>query len=60
MWTARAPREQWEAIYREYCTVHPRYRDWRIHPARKGMCVYGAVSPDGLAWTALPEPLLIT
>lgn len=59
VWTARAPREQWEAIYREYSTVHPRYRDWRIHPARKVMCVYGAVSPDGLAWTALPEPLLI-
>ena len=59
VWTARAPREAWESIYREYCTVHPRYRDWRIHPARKVMCVYGAVSPDGLRWEALPDPLMI-
>ena len=34
----------------------PRYQDVRLRPG-KFTCVYGAVSPDGLDWTLLPEPL---
>jgi hypothetical protein len=37
--------------------LHPRYRDTRLGPTSV-YCLFGMVSPDGVRWTHLPEPLL--
>jgi len=47
-----------EALLSEYLSRHPRYRDERI--TRDSVsCLFGMVSPDGLDWKLLPEPLMI-
>jgi hypothetical protein len=45
-------------LWRRYQQVHPRYRDIRLSEKMIN-CLYGLVSPDGLSWKALPEPLMI-
>lgn len=45
-------------LWRQYKQVHPRHRDVRLNENTiNGM--YGMVSPDGLNWKAIPEPLMI-
>ena len=53
---AHVPPDEFERRWAEYQALHPRYQDVRLRPG-KFTCVYGAVSPDGLDWTLLPEPL---
>lgn len=48
------PQKLW-ALYQK---VHPRNRDVRLGPERM-FCIFGVVSPDGLNWTRIREPLLI-
>jgi hypothetical protein len=45
-------------LWRKYQQVHPRFRDTRLN---KDVirCLYGMVSPDGLTWNMIPEPLMI-
>ena len=38
--------------------THPRNRDIRLGPEAIS-CLFGLVSPDGVHWKAIPEPLLI-
>ncbi|MEW6755215.1 MAG: hypothetical protein AB1505_30180, partial [Candidatus Latescibacterota bacterium] len=40
-----------------YYTIHPRSRHAALE-FKNARAMYGAVSPDGLRWTPLPEPLL--
>ena len=54
---AHVPADEFERRWAEYRALHPRYQDVRLRPG-KFTCVYGAVSPDGIDWTLLPEPLL--
>lgn len=45
-----------------YRKVHPRHRDQRVYLEDHQNpldCLWGLVSPDGVNWTMLPEPLLI-
>jgi len=56
---ASAPPEQHAALMVEYDKLHSRHQDVRIVQRRKPTCLYAAVSPDGLHWEALPEPLMI-
>ncbi len=45
-----------------YRKIHPRHRDQRVYLEDHQNpldCLWGFVSPDGLNWTMLPEPLLI-
>lgn len=45
-------------LWKRYQRLHPRYRDTRLK--REVMrCLYGMVSPDGLTWKHIPEPLMI-
>ena len=45
-------------LWRRYQQVHPRYRDVRLNENRiNGL--YGMVSPDGVNWKVIPEPLMI-
>ncbi|MCC7263046.1 MAG: hypothetical protein IT369_11050 [Candidatus Latescibacteria bacterium] len=41
-----------------YLKQHPRYRDSRIS-AQRAYGMFAAVSPNGVQWTALPEPLML-
>jgi hypothetical protein len=58
VYSARPPKSQWPALWEAYQEVHPRYRDTRLD-ARIRECLYGAVSPDGLHWAPIPEPLMV-
>ncbi|MAG35979.1 MAG: hypothetical protein CL878_07025 [Dehalococcoidia bacterium] len=53
---AHVPEDEFERRWAEYRALHHRYQDVRLRPG-KFTCVYGGVSPDGLDWTLLPEPL---
>lgn len=50
--------EQLPAMYDEYTRVNRHHRIWRFGPDWVSPN-YGAVSPDGLNWTVLPEHLFI-
>jgi hypothetical protein len=61
---ANPPPEQEAELWRKYQRVNPRYRDRRFGPRSSGpgfylSCLYGAVSPDGLDWQLIREPLFI-
>ncbi|HSW46872.1 MAG TPA: hypothetical protein VLM89_15025 [Phycisphaerae bacterium] len=47
-----------EKLWKRYQKVHPRSRDTRLS-ADMINCLYGLVSPDGVNWNAIPEPLMI-
>lgn len=58
VYMAEPPKSQWPALWQQYQKVHPRHR----HPSLKEnyiTAMYGAVSPDGLQWEAIREPLFI-
>lgn len=52
------PPEQQAALFEEYTRVHRHHRIWRFSPTFV-FAMYGAVSPDGLDWTPLPEHLMV-
>jgi len=58
VYTATPPKEEWPSIWEKYQRVHPRYRDTRIN-ADNVRCMYGVVSPDGIHWKSIPEPLMV-
>ena len=45
-------------LWEQYSKIHPRHRDLRLN-ANYIYCLFGLVSPDGLRWKAIPEPLMI-
>jgi hypothetical protein len=48
-----------EDLWKRYQAVlHPRYRDARLGPTSV-YCLLGMISPDGVHWKHLPEPLLL-
>lgn len=57
VYSAIPPQSEWRELWEAYQRVHPRYREDRISE-RKLHCLYVAVSPDGLRWTANPKPLM--
>lgn len=56
---AYPPVGQEERLFEKYRKVHPRYRDQRILERGHPFYFYAAVSPDGLNWKGVPEPLII-
>ena len=58
VYMAIAPKAEWPALWGDYQKVHPRYRDTRLH-GNYITCMYGCVSPDGLAWQPVREPLFV-
>lgn len=59
VYSARAPRERWPELLEAYERLHPRYRDGRIGDLKGAICIWAAVSSDGLHWQAVPEPLMV-
>lgn len=47
-----------DALSKEYFSRHPRHRDERITEDSVS-CLFGMVSPDGLNWRVIPDPLMI-
>lgn len=58
VYSARPPEGERPALWAGYQKVHPRYRDVRMREHHL-YAMYGVVSPDGLNWEALPEPLMV-
>lgn len=58
VYTARAPSSELPAFFAAYQQVHPRYRDTRMTEQRL-YCMYGLVSPDGMHWERIREPLMV-
>jgi hypothetical protein len=58
IYCALVPGGAHEDLFAEYRARHPRHQDERlVAGGRSGM--YAAVSPDGLAWTAVPRPIML-
>ena len=55
---ARPPQGDMAALWAAYQQLHPRYHEPRIYENNLH-CLYAAVSPDGLNWKMLPEPLMV-
>ena len=68
---AASPQERYKFVYcasfeegmfkpqlDEYMRQHARYRDTRISEEGR-LGIFAAVSPDGLNWTAIPQPVLL-
>jgi hypothetical protein len=53
-WVLENPGALWE----RYRKIHPRHRDIRLRPDYI-YCLFGLVSPDGLNWKPIAEPLII-
>ncbi len=47
-----------QPLWEQYQKLHPRYRDDRLS-AKMINALFGMVSPDGLKWEPIPEPLMI-
>jgi hypothetical protein len=58
VWSAQVPAGERGALWAQYQKLHPRYHDWRLRPDHV-YAMYGAVSPDGMQWSALTEPLMV-
>ena len=58
VFNARPPVSENAALWAAYQQQHPRHQEPRITES-KLHCLYAAVSPDGIHWTALPEPLMV-
>ena len=55
---AEPPEDRRAELWQRLTRIHPRYRDERLRESYVP-CLYGAVSPDGLNWQGLPEPLMV-
>ena len=58
MYPSYPTKAEWPALWKEYQKIHPRYREPRFSE-RGGQIMCGAVSPDGVRWRPLPEPLMV-
>jgi hypothetical protein len=45
-------------LWEQYRKIHPRHRDLRLNHDYI-YCLFGMVSPDGLAWKPISEPLMV-
>ena len=52
-----ATQSELPGLWKDYQKVHPRYKDLRFSKDRIQR-MFAAVSPDGINWTPLPEPLM--
>lgn len=57
IWMAQPARAEQAALWEKYRQLHPRYRDCRLGPDNV-WAVYAAVSPDGLQWQRIREPIM--
>lgn len=57
VYMAAPPASEVAGLWERYRQVHPRHRDVRLSGERI-TCIYGLVSPDGLRWQPIAEPLL--
>jgi len=58
VYKAVVPREERRAAWERHLRLHPRHQDPRVTP--DNICyMYGAVSPDGVRWKAIHEPLMM-
>ena len=55
---ARPPQKVADDLYSRYAQRQHRHQDPRIMEGVRA-CLYAAVSPDGLGWTAVPRPLAL-
>ncbi|MBI3921650.1 MAG: hypothetical protein HY318_09555 [Armatimonadetes bacterium] len=58
VYCARPPEEDRPGLWEKYEQLHPRHRDLRVREDYV-YCMYAAVSPDGLHWSAVPQPLMV-
>ena len=58
VYTAHPPKSEWQALAEKVEKIHPRHKDWRMS-VKNIYCMYGIVSPDGINWAPIPEPLMI-
>jgi hypothetical protein len=58
VYTAHPPESERPALWEAYQKIHPRHRDVRLNEKRL-YCMYGVVSPDGIQWTPIREPLMV-
>lgn len=58
IYTAIPPVSEWPALWEKYQQVHSRYRDRRLN-VNYLYCMYGIVSPDGIHWKPIHEPLMV-
>ena len=56
---ANPPGEVADRLYKEYTKRPPLFQDERIVGRGKQHCIFAAVSPDGLDWKSVPEPLMM-
>jgi len=58
VYTAYPPKSEIKSLWEKYEKVHPRHKDLRMRSDHI-YCMYGIVSPDGINWTPIPEPLMV-
>jgi hypothetical protein len=59
LYSAIPPESQKKGLWEEHEKLHPRYKyDHRLGK-HNFHCMYAAVSPDGLTWKAVPDPLFV-
>ena len=58
VYMAIPPKDLGARLLAEYLKLHKRYRDPRIS-AQRPLCLFAAVSPDGLAWKPIEKPLMM-
>lgn len=58
VYTAVPPEQEWPSLWGKFQLVHPRHKDHRLTEKRI-YGIYGLVSPDGIHWQPIREPLLV-
>ena len=58
VYMAMPSRTDWAGLWKQYQRISSYYRDSRLGSDYM-CCLYGAVSPDGVQWKAIREPLMI-
>ncbi len=57
VYMAVPPEAERALLWEKYSKLHPRYRDMRLREDHFG-CIYAAVSPDGINWNPIENPLM--
>jgi len=55
---ANPPKSDWPRLWSEYQKLPSYYRDLRLGP-NEMVCMYAAVSPDGITWKSVPGHLMV-
>ncbi|MBI4024722.1 MAG: hypothetical protein HY360_07045 [Verrucomicrobia bacterium] len=58
VYSASPPKQAYAWLWEKLQKIHPRHKDSRL-TENEMHCIYGVISPDGIRWTPLAEPLLI-